>query len=227
MPQDDTLPAVQQFLRWIESRHIPDLSMPDFIPSADVSEYFNDDTNGDTIKKVLKAFSPDSADPARLKIRKDFRKVFCILVSIHKGPWIRHFISHDLTDALLPFYDRPNAFPIDSSDKTFLEDFQRAQWRFCAPVLQRSDQIEPTKRYRQEIILPYVSKAKQGEGATSVVYKVEVHAAHNKLTSGRRHVRAITMRYMTGFHALYTDCGQQTMTDKPTNCVFALKTYKC
>nr|OQO20386.1 hypothetical protein B0A51_13270 [Rachicladosporium sp. CCFEE 5018] len=185
--QDDSGPATQAFLKWIEGPHAvpesPDLQ--DFVPSGAVFEYLNHDNRLASI--LTETFSSSDDRPSAHVILEKHCQVFAILVAIGSAELIRECIPFPaLKDEKLPFTNRPTNFPHDTRDGGFgrrrakdnlFARFQRWQPHFCAP------KIEQQHGYRldSDSILPYVEKDDIGRGASSIVYKVAIHSRHDGL----------------------------------------------
>ena len=106
---------------------------------------------------------------------------------------IHHFQQYQsLRDQKLPHRTRPDVFPFTSPDK--FEEFKDAQWQFCVPTLE----YNMKDRYKEEDILPIITKEKIGEGGSAIVYKVVVDDSYNRLRP-REHVipvRSISVTYL-------------------------------
>lgn len=188
-------PALQEVLEWINRRRVQNESLPDFVPLTEVTEYFKNNTT--LLKQAIKAsFGGKESRPQLPSIADGFACIFCILISIGKGHFIDLFQTHDLNDARLPFYDCPQSFPNDPGDDSFFGTFRDHQWRFCAPILQ---QRSHTRRYTSNDILPYLDKQEipGATGAGSTVYKVHIHADHDRLVAHRE------VRHSTQYHIVH------------------------
>ena len=192
--QHDDHPHIQNLLSWAkEARQLGvgdaelKIDRP-FIPDQEVKAYLKDTR---TIKDLLAALDLDGnprLDPET--IRKEYPKVFLILLLTGNGRFISHFVHHgSLCDQYLPFRTRPHEFPDDSNIDLFAS-FCRQQWEFCAQIFHDGpDQHFNTK----DLILPIISIEKLGGGGSATVHKIGLHPAYNKLGRNRilRNVRNI------------------------------------
>ncbi|KAK6437372.1 hypothetical protein LTR95_006431 [Oleoguttula sp. CCFEE 5521] len=185
--QNNSTPATQAFLKWIEGRHaVPESAgLPDFVPLGAVSAYLRCDGR---LTSILTEIFPLPKDrPSSNTILDLYCRVFAILLAIGSAELISVCTDHDeLTDAKLPFTVRPKHFPHDThygssgsrrTNNNLFARFQRRQPYFCAPRIERQHK----HRLDCDSILPYIEKGKCGEGASSVVYRVKLHSRHDGL----------------------------------------------
>lgn len=181
--QPDDHPHIQDLLTWAEgARRLGtggaglETDRP-FIPVSEIEAYFQDNR---PVKKLLAALfphDPPQVDPET--IRKNYAKVFLILVLTGNGRFIVSFVRHDsLCDRYLPFTSRPARFPPSTANAGFFESFYHRQWEFCAPILQYGMNVQFDEK---DLILPIIYKKKLGHGGSSIVHKIELHPAYNKL----------------------------------------------
>lgn len=181
--QPDDHPHIQDLLTWAEgARRLGtggaglETDRP-FIPVSEIEAYFQDIR---PVKKLLAALfphDPPQVDPET--IRKNYAKVFLILVLTGNGRFIVSFVRHDsLCDRYLPFTSRPARFPPSTANAGFFESFYHRQWEFCAPILQYGMNVQFDEK---DLILPIIYKKKLGHGGSSIVHKIELHPAYNKL----------------------------------------------
>lgn len=110
-------------------------------------------------------------------INQHYVAVFATLIQIGKPEKIVYFYRHDhFADEHLPFRER-QSWPQECH--AFFDDFQRAQWVFCAQELRR-DRLY-NKRIDPERIIPIISRTHLKQGPDATVYKVEVHPDYNSL----------------------------------------------
>ena len=118
------------------------------------------------------------ADPST--VRNNYKRILAILLYIGRGDRIENFVHKpELYDKKLPFFDRPQSFPDHTRDPYF-DDFQSAQWKFCAPEIDNSRRVDWDRR----TILPFVRVGELGKGHSGKAYKIRVHPAHDKLRRG-------------------------------------------
>lgn len=187
-PQNDSEPPIQALLKWFEST--PDRGMRS---SADVKDEFDWDvpyvsqaalgvffSKYQAVEKLLIALFGDHPSKDYLnarQIKENYCKIFCLLISIGKGPFIIQFVEHGIDDHCLPLRTQPPDFPSSASDPQFFSAFYRKQWQFCVPKL-HADTFN--RQYKaKEYILPIRRIGELGEGGSAVAVKVEVPDCYN------------------------------------------------
>ncbi|CAG8948909.1 hypothetical protein HYFRA_00002035 [Hymenoscyphus fraxineus] len=156
-----------------------DLQKRQFMPLDKVRSYF-EGNNCYELRAILNdIFGPaDHIDPRH--ILRSHTAVFCILLCTGRGGAIKLFKSHDsLSDLNLPFDpERPPAhLPDTPNDPNFLYEFCEKQWVFCAARLEGLSD----KHFDGNRILPIIHKKKIGEGATAVIWLIELYPYYNGL----------------------------------------------
>jgi hypothetical protein len=143
-------------------------------------EYFADASR---LVRILERYYNDTKSlptPLRGKaeeIQRAYKSVFATLLYIGRGRKIEHFLSHDsLSDTHNGFDTKPDNFP-ENGDETFWHDFQRAQWMFFVPNLEKFR----LRTWSANHILPFRRVEKLGEGDSGVVFKIRAHPAYNHL----------------------------------------------
>ena len=185
--QNDSDPRIQSLLKWVEST--PDRGMRS---SADGKAgydwdvpYVSQAALGDFLSKqavenLLNALfgnhrSRDYLGPRQIK--EKYCKIFCLLISIGKGPFITQFVEHGIDDRYLPLQTQPPDFPSSASDSQFFSAFYQNQWQFCVPEL-NGDTFN--RRFiAKEYILPIRRIGELGEGGSATAFKVEVPDCYN------------------------------------------------
>ena len=184
--QPDDHPHIQGLFSWAEKARrlgVGDAGLKidrPFIPDQEVDAYFEDIRK---TRKLLTALYPDGnhkLDPET--IRKNYCKVFLILLLTGNGCSISNFVCHhSLRDQHLPFRTRPLHFP-HSPNVDFFTSFCHQQWEFCAQIFDYgTDQQFDAK----DLILPIISIEKLGGGGSATVHKIGLHPAYNKLGRNR------------------------------------------
>lgn len=195
--QPDHVRAIQDLLEWIERElkqsyditNAAAASAEDrFIPIGRVEHHFQ--RHGSEIATdLLRAIFPgkDHDPPVR---PQDFAKkccrVFCILALIGQTRFIASFCQNpNLWDdrlPLIPFRDGtpPLHFPSDTSRPDFFDQFNKEQWKFCAPTLYGLMGV----RFERSSILPIVTLGQAGGGSTSTVYRAVIHGEHDEIVCG-------------------------------------------
>ena len=157
-----------------------------YLPEATLEEFFQDE---ERLMRILRRLFPHLDNPRLLsvivqRIREgEYRKVFAILLLIHKGPAIKYFIEDpDLRDAKLPF-DNPQKFPDPAYDPKFFDDFRKHQWMFCVEKLRYRDFV----KLSADQILPYEIETKLDPGVSCKAFVIKVDPEYNELhTSSKR-----------------------------------------
>jgi hypothetical protein len=102
--------------------------------------------------------------------------IFAILILIGQAIDILKFIGNDeLRDERLPFDIRA------LTDEILLpnaDDFEEKQWEFMVPVFHRGTL---NRSFKDKIILPFTSKAAEGQGAFGSVYRLQLDENHQQL----------------------------------------------
>ena len=185
--------ALQAFHTWRHSSEAqllgiggPDLELScPFIPRTNLENYFNQPHQ---LEGLLDAVLNSQQRPAvdANYVRDHYLQSFATLLCIGQGAWIHHFQQyHSLRDQKLPHRTRPDEFPVAHPD--IFGEFKDAQWQFCVSTLA----YNMNDRYREEDILPIITKEKIGEGGSAIVYKVVVDDSYNGL---RTRDQGITVR---------------------------------
>lgn len=179
--QRDHHPAVQEFITWITENSIPGIKRSQsantclFIPLPRLKAYLD----GRRVTALLQALFPDGTPVRWDAVRTDYSRVFCILILIGKGIYIKHFTQNDsLSDQKLPFESKPRSFPTATYDPNFFSTFSKKQWMFC-PHEFHYNKID--LRVENECILPFISRKKLAEGGSAEIYKIDVHEAYDNL----------------------------------------------
>jgi hypothetical protein len=187
--------AIQAFLSWVEQVQnfevidpVTGLLRP-FVVADDMKKYFEEEGYR-KLNKIIAAHNfPPSGSLWHDDIIPDNVAIFCTLLSISKGWWMKQFCHHgDLSDKALPFKPirPPQNWPVGAD---FLPQFCEAQWKFCAQVL-RAPFIN--KRFAKEMVLPIVfKKTLNTEGSSACLWLIKIHPSYNELiTEAEKEVRA-------------------------------------
>lgn len=151
-----------------------------FIPDGVVEEHFQTkyDNYRRTNSLLLEVFNGGERVSAKTVSHKCCR-VMCILVLVGRPELITTFVANDaLYDEKLPFDTRvpPPDFPEPNKDGFYVE-FVKHQWRFFAPIMEN--------RYgwdvKEDRILPFIEGWEISDKPGSKVYKLRIHASHDKL----------------------------------------------
>lgn len=138
-----------------------------------------------TLKKVhelLRVFSNgdnpvyDLVDAGQIK--RQYSKVFCLLVVIGHGHFITEFVRHGIDDQQLPLGPhRSDKLPHSPSDPQFFDKFYQRQWQFCVPELK----VTYDRHFDSKFILPIRRVKTLGLGGSATAYQIEVHGSYNQL----------------------------------------------
>lgn len=147
------------------------LGLKDFIPAGEIQGYLREP--GRLKNMLYELFGHTNYDWRASDIVERFSVVFAILVYIHEGHHIINCLDHDSQrDDRLPFSACPEDFHNALWDK-----FRATQPRFCAATFRKRSQ--PV--YGDEQRLPFLEKVVLGSGGSAEVFRVRIHANHNKL----------------------------------------------
>jgi len=186
--QPDYERSIQTLLSWFTRSYAqevidPDASIPKtqaFMPIDEVKNYLSENRHS-KLREILSVLFPDSDDVIPSDIVPNYVAVFCILLQISEGKYMKHFRSYDsLRDDALPFdpHRPPPNWPKNTSDPAFLQKFCDHQWKFCVPVLQRplSD-----KHFESDRVLPITFKQTLSTGASASLWLIKLHPSYNGL----------------------------------------------
>jgi hypothetical protein len=194
---------IARFLEFVNDKHCeleivepedseastPETTRP-FMPLDRVQHYFKDQ-HFTELRAVLEALFPREAiNPTSIFPR--YTAVFCTLLCIGRGKWIKYFKHHEaLRDTNLPFDPEhlPAHAPPAAGDPSFWHDFCGAQWKFCARVMEDLSD----KHIESERILPIISKKRLAGGGSANIWLVEIHPYYNKLITDEAKIVRITL----------------------------------
>lgn len=179
---------LQAFRAWVDGAQNFEVVDPDsntgmrpFVVKNDILGYFEKDEYR-RLKRLISLHFPNGG-VWKDDIIPNWVAVFCTLLSISKGSWIKHFRHYhgNLSDMALPFDPTkpPSGWPEERAD--FLLEFCKAQWKFCAPVLSKPfvDQ-----RFPKDMVLPIVfKKTLNTEGSSASLWLIKIHPSCNDLIS--------------------------------------------
>ena len=180
--QFDHLTPIQKFLAWEASPDTLCVGVKDskqeelgnYISSTSLDRYFG---SQQVVREILDALLPET-QPDLYYVGKHYRYCLAILLSIHQGPMIHHFIEYpSLKDQLLPFpRDPPIDFPVSSEIDLFAAFYDR-QWRYLPTQLmyKMRGPLSP------HTILPFQILERLGRGRSAKIYKIQVDEEYNAL----------------------------------------------
>jgi hypothetical protein len=136
--------------------------------------------NRDMIKKLLEYY--ELRDASCDTIHDEYLAVFCTLIRIRKAKHIVYFTRDpESADRYLPFLNHAGW---SSECSSFFEDFEIAQWEFCAQefYLGRLEdmQLRPNK------VIPIIARTLLHKGPDSIVERIEIHSDYNYLNTAVR-----------------------------------------
>lgn len=184
--QPDYEPAIQAFLQWEQSDSTlrrgtsapTEYPSPNYVPQSALDAYFKDESS---VKNII--FDLNLQDPPSPRyIWQHYRKIFAILLSIHRGSMIRQFVHHYIGDRCLPLTTRPQEFPTSSAGDLW-KAFYQGQWKYCVKKMHCGMQGKLPK----EEILPFVVEDQLGKGRSATLHKIVVDSEYNRL---KHHVRS-------------------------------------
>ncbi|KAL8392052.1 hypothetical protein RB595_002307 [Gaeumannomyces hyphopodioides] len=112
-------------------------------------------------------------------VRKEYLKVFSILVDIGQPKNIVHFTNAEVRDADLPLDNLPSDWEDDDDISPWIGDFKKHQWKFCPHTLGASPLFK--RNLDARLILPFtgmerLSRETDAQDPQEVkVYKVKWH----------------------------------------------------
>ncbi|TVY55320.1 Aurora kinase A [Lachnellula cervina] len=180
--------AIQGFHSWMNRRYTlevfdPERSPPStrlFMVMNEVQSYLTDN-NHQKLKGIIDVLFEDSDGVILTDIIPDYVAVFCILLKINKGHYIKHFTRYGpLSDAKLPFDSRtpPQYWPLGDSDQDFLAKFCEHQWTFCTPSLPPATS---DKYFDSKTVLPITFKKTLQSGSSANLSLIHIHPRYNRL----------------------------------------------
>jgi hypothetical protein len=198
--QPDFQPSIQSFLSFLDRASSFEVINPDppegptiieFAVRDKIREYL-EGNDQEKLNQIIADLFPRGDGIWPNDILPNNIAVFCTLLKISKGRWIKHFRHHEsLSDARLPFNPKsqPLNWPEDTGDPDFLNKFCEEQWKYCVPVIR-----EPfvDKHFPKDTILPIVYKKSLSSGGSATLWLIRLHPACNKLVSeAEKAVRSI------------------------------------
>jgi hypothetical protein len=189
MPQHNEDPMIQEFLSWVEEKSVRGLidpassQQPRFLPTDTLKCYLEANEFQNT-KKLLRAVFRTKDFPVRAEeVAQKCPRVFCVLLLIGKGEFVRIFLQRRQLQDGLPFRveSPPEGFPHcppERNGNEFLQRFCEMQWIVCASEM--DFQLEE-KIFEDEQILPIMVSDRIETGANAVCYKVVLHKQYNLL----------------------------------------------
>jgi hypothetical protein len=201
LPQPDYEPAIQSFLSFFDRVSSFEVVNPDppedptrlaFVPEGKVKAYL-EANDQEKLKEIIAALFPQGDGIYPNDVLPDNIAVFCTLLQISKGRWMKYFRHHrSLRDAALPFDPRfkPPDWPKDTGDPDFLKKFCEEQWKFCVPVMRQPFGDE---HFPKDLILPIVYKKLLDSGGSAILWQIKLHPAYNHLiTEEEKAVRLLS-----------------------------------
>jgi hypothetical protein len=163
-----------------------------FVPEGKVKAYL-EANDQEKLKEIIAALFPQGDGIYPNDVLPDNIAVFCTLLQISKGRWMKYFRHHrSLRDAALPFDPRskPPDWPKDTGDPDFLKKFCEEQWKFCVPVMRQPFGDE---HFPKDLILPIVYKKLLDSGGSAILWQIKLHPAYNNLiTEEEKAVRLLS-----------------------------------
>lgn len=170
--------CIEAFQKYIKAKQVcgsnSSSSEAKFIQFYALQDYFDANRMG----KIFKLLSqPNLGNEIR---RKNYLRVFSILVFIGKAEYITQFIRYPgLDDRHLPFlsptHPPHNWPPIEE----FYPAFYSAQWQFCPQKFAKENLWNVC--FEEDHILPIVEKMQMRKGRSAVIYKIKVLEYYNTL----------------------------------------------
>lgn len=176
--QDSSSRAVQVLLShidqgWTTSCAGPDALSSTFVSQAAIKDYFR---SSPQIPQLVEAACGTDSTPNARWITENCPIGFCILLSLGKGGYVRHFVEHvGLWDVNLPFSARPEDFPQVPNEPEFFDTFRLEQWRFFPVEIPRS----PAVKFQKDRPLPIVESEVLKYGDTANLYRVKIHREYD------------------------------------------------
>ena len=183
--------CIEAFQKYIKAKQVcgsnSSSSEAKFIQFYALQDYFDANRMG----KIFKLLSqPNLGNEI---CRKNYLRVFSILVFIGKAEYITQFIRYpDLDDRHLPFLSPthpPHNWP---PIKEFYPAFYSAQWQFCPQKFARENLWNVC--FEEDHILPIVEKIQMRKGRSAVIYKIKVLEYYNTLMHLVRRISVLNLR---------------------------------
>jgi hypothetical protein len=180
-------PLVRDFLVWVNQAREYALLEPSgqdrraFVPMQKVQGHFEEEDLRRLMDILHAVFFPEPPPLYAENIFPKYVAIFCILLHIGKGRYIREFAEHEsLCDNRLPFdlANPPAKFPPSTEDPNFFSKFCEEQWRWCTPIFQR---LMLNESFEARRVLPITFMEELGDGSSAKLYKIKIHKAYNSL----------------------------------------------
>ena len=183
--------CIEAFQKYIKTKQVcgsnSSSSEAKFIQFYALHDYFDANRTGEVFKLLSQ---PNLGNEIR---RKNYLRVFSILVFIGKAEYITQFIRYPgLDDRHLPFlsptHPPHNWPPIEE----FYPAFYSAQWQFCPQKFARENLWNVC--FEEDHILPIVEKIQMRKGRNAVIYKIKVLENYNTLMHLVRRISVLNLR---------------------------------
>jgi hypothetical protein len=190
--QPDFQPSIQSFLSFLnrgassfEVVNPDPTEGPTYLAFAvrDKVQAYLEGNEQEKLKQIIATLFPQGDSVFPNDILPNNIAVFCTLLKISKGKWIKYFRRYkSLSDDKLPFdpTSKPPNWPEDTGDPTFLKKFCEEQWKFCVPII---CQPFADQHFPPETILPIVYKKSLNSGGSATLWLIKLHPAYNQLIS--------------------------------------------
>jgi hypothetical protein len=181
--QQDRYDPIKDFLKWLKENEIQAVSDDDtrsgakFVSLGAVKSYLELDER-ERLTDILDDLFGDSGGPDLTDLLTNYLAVFCILLQVGKGRYIKHFVDHEIHD-LYEFSPEqiPPKFPPILRDEEFYRTFCEAQWRFYVPDFKEN----MNRVFHDRRTLPIVEKQPLASGASANVSIIKIHNSYDKL----------------------------------------------
>jgi hypothetical protein len=179
----DRYDPIGNFLGWLNENEIQAVGDNDshagasFVSLGAVKSYL-ERNHRDRLTDILNALFEDSGGPDHTDLLSNYLAVFCILLQIGRGRFIKHFVDHEIHD-LYEFSPEhiPPKFPSVPGDEEFYQRFCEAQWRFCVPDFKEN----MNRVFHDRRTLPIVEKQPVATGGSAQVFTIKIHKSYDKL----------------------------------------------
>jgi hypothetical protein len=182
-PLQDRYDPIKDFLKWLKENEIQAVSDDDtrsgarFVSLGAVKSHLESDQR-ERLTDILDDLFGDSGGPDHADLLTNYLAVFCSLLQVGKGRYIKHFVDHEIHD-LYEFSPEqiPPKFPPVLRDEDIYRVFCEAQWKFYVPDFKEN----MNRVFNNRRTLPIVKKEPLATGASATVSIITLHNSYDKL----------------------------------------------
>lgn len=152
-------------------------SKRNYVPDGHLAKVLSEQKIYDLLSALEPAANPEDLKQMAYKVYSEAPKVLATLIRMESTDLIRSFLDRELYDKRLPFHKQD--LNMEVPGESWIERFLHEQHTFLAPVFYKG---ESYGSLGSKYILPFQKNIRLSEGAFGVVYKIKIHANHQRLS---------------------------------------------